>query len=38
MQSVLYEIQENIVIVTLSRPKALNALNAEMLAELSDIF
>ena len=38
MQSVLYEINGNIAIVTLSRQKALNALNAEMLAELSDIF
>ena len=38
MQSVLFEIQENTAIVTLSRPKALNALNADMLAELSDIF
>ena len=38
MQSVLYEIKENIIIITLSRPKALNALNSEMLAEVSDVF
>jgi enoyl-CoA hydratase len=38
MPSVLIEIKENIAIITLSRQKALNALNAEMLAELDDIF
>jgi enoyl-CoA hydratase len=38
MQSVLFEIKENVAIITLSREKALNALNAEMLAELDDIF
>ena len=38
MPSVLFEIRENIAIITLSRQKALNALNSEMLAELDDIF
>jgi len=38
MQCVLYESKENIAIITLSRQKALNALNAEMIAELRDIF
>jgi len=38
MQSVLFEKKENIAVVTLSREKALNALNIEMLAELDNIF
>ena len=38
MPSVLFEIKKNIAIITLSRQKALNALNNEMLAELDDIF
>ena len=38
MQSVLYQTKENIATVTISRPKALNALNAEILSELSDNF
>jgi enoyl-CoA hydratase len=36
MPSVLIEIKENIAIITLSRQKALNALNTEMLTELDD--
>ena len=32
------EIQENIAIVTLQRPKALNALNQEVLSELRHVF
>jgi enoyl-CoA hydratase len=38
MQCVLYESKANIAIITLSRQMALNALNAEMLAGLKDIF
>ena len=38
MQCVLYESKENIAIITLSRQKALNALNVGMLTELRDIF
>jgi enoyl-CoA hydratase len=38
MQCVFYESKENIGIITLSREKALNALNVEMIAELKDIF
>jgi enoyl-CoA hydratase len=38
MHSVLFEIKDNIAMVTLSRQKALNALNTEMLAELGDVF
>jgi enoyl-CoA hydratase len=38
MASVLLESNKNIATVTLSRLKALNALNNEMLAELDDVF
>lgn len=37
MNNVTYEIKNNIGILTLSRPKALNALNRETLTELNEI-
>lgn len=38
MSLLKYEKEESIAKITLSRPKALNALNNEMLAELRDVF
>ena len=38
MGFVNYEVKENIAIVTINRPEALNALNSSVLDELSDVF
>ena len=38
MQVFCLRVKKNIAIITLSRQKALNALNNEMLAELDDVF
>lgn len=35
MNNLLLEVQDNIAILTINRPKALNALNSETLAELN---
>ena len=34
MSNVLFEIKEHVGVITINRPKALNALNADVLAEL----
>lgn len=36
MNNLLLEVQDNIALLTINRPKALNALNSETLAELND--
>lgn len=38
MSTVLYEVKGNYAIVTISRPKALNALNSEVLSDLDACF
>ena len=35
-ENIIYEVDEGIATVTFNRPKALNALNGALLAELSD--
>ena len=37
MSLVLYEVKENIAIITINRPQALNALNSEVLDELNSV-
>ena len=36
--NILFEIKDNIGYVTMNRPKAMNALNTEVLTELDDLF
>ena len=36
MNNLLLEVQDNIAVLTINRPKALNALNSETLAELNE--
>ncbi len=38
LENVLYEVQDGIATVTVNRPKVLNALNAQMLADLRQAF
>lgn len=35
--TILYTIDENIAVITINRPKSLNALNTEVLSELSEV-
>ena len=35
-ENIIYEVDEGIATITFNRPKALNALNGALLAELSD--
>lgn len=35
-ETILFETQDNIAIITLNRPEALNALNSKLMSELSD--
>ncbi len=37
-KNILFEVEEGIGYVTINRPKALNALNTEVLTELDDVF
>ncbi|RKY24596.1 MAG: enoyl-CoA hydratase [Planctomycetota bacterium] len=37
-QNLLYEAKERLAIVTVNRPKVLNALNGETISELTDVF
>ena len=35
-KTILYEVKEKVAVIKFNRPKALNAINSEMLIELSD--
>ena len=37
-ENIKYEVKENIGYVTINRPKAMNALNMDVLSELYDVF
>ena len=34
--TIIYSVEENIAVITINRPKFLNALNSEVLKELSE--
>ena len=38
MEYVLYEVQDKVGIITINRPKALNALNSQVLSEIKEAF
>ena len=37
-QNLIYEVRDNIAIITLNRPKAMNSLSTALLTELNDVF
>lgn len=37
-QNLIYEVQENIAVIRLNRPKAMNSLSTGLLTELNDVF
>ncbi|CUS79469.1 Enoyl-CoA hydratase/isomerase family [Candidatus Kryptonium thompsonii] len=37
-QNILFEVEDHIAIVTINRPEKLNALNAQTMLELRDVF
>ena len=37
-ENIKYEVNEGLAIVTINRPKAMNALNMDVLSELLDCF
>lgn len=38
MNNLLMQVEDEIAVVTINRPKALNALNTETLSEINELF